>query len=121
MNKRFRPCSKLTPTPPWTRVFFTSSPEVAAGENTLFGEEGSEVEDEGMRIMLQASAAAEVARIQRITRVGADNVVGSPGGGVGGLNSRPLIGKDPRGDRQSSFEDVSFDGSDSFTMYTVDN
>ncbi|CAB1108175.1 unnamed protein product [Ectocarpus sp. CCAP 1310/34] len=95
-------------------------PEVAAGENTLFGEEGSNVQDEGMRIMLQASAAAEVARIQRISRVGGDKLIGSPGEGVGGLNSRPLIRNDLTRDRQSSFEDVSFDGSDSFTMYSVD-
>ncbi|CAM9601743.1 unnamed protein product [Ectocarpus sp. 6 AP-2014] len=105
---------------PLTVAAMRALKEVAAGENTLLGEEGSDVEDEGMRIMLQASAAAEVARIQRITRVGGDNIIGSPGGGVGGQNSRPLMGNDPRGDRQSSFEDISFDGSGSFTMYSVD-
>lgn len=77
-----------------------------ASDDATVGEEGGEHEDEGMRIMLQASAALEVARIQRITRVD------SPGG-VGG---RLSINRK----NNNSFDGDSFDGSDSFTMYTLE-
>lgn len=82
----------------------TYYPEVAAADDTL-GEEGGEHEDEGMRIMLQASAALEVARIQRIMRV--EN--------PGGVGARHSMGRN-----SDSFDGDSFDGSDSFTMYTLD-
>lgn len=85
-------------------------PEVAAADCTL-GEEGCDDEDEGMRIMLQASAALEVARIQRITRVE------SPSGGACGWNPK----NQSASRRSDSFEDETFDGSDSFTMYTLEN
>lgn len=86
-------------------------PEVAAADGTL-GEEGSDDEDEGMRIMLQASAALEVARIQRNTRVE------SPAG-AGGWNSKQASAAS----RSSldSFDEESFEGSGSFTTYTLEN
>lgn len=77
--------------------------EVAAADANL-GEEGGEHEDEGMRIMLQASAALEVARIQRITRV----------------ESPANFKQASHNQRSDSFDEDSFDGSDSFTMYTLE-
>eukprot|EP00752_Nemacystus_decipiens_P009115 g8139.t1 len=83
--------------------------EVAAAECSQ-GEECSEIEDEGMRIMLQASAALEVARIQRITRV-------EPSSAAAPWNPKQY----PASQRSDSFNEITYDGSDSFTMYTIDS
>lgn len=79
-----------------------------AAADTIMGEKGGEREDAGMRIMLQASAALEVARIQRLARME------SPGG-VTGQNGQQL-GTMVR--NSDSFDTESFDGGDSFTTCT---
>ncbi len=82
---------------------------MAAAENTKDG--GEDSEDEGMRIMLQASAALEVARIQRMTRAGGE--VGSTVGIGGSMNNDP---------KRDNVKDVSYYSSDdeSFLSYTLE-
>lgn len=91
--------------------------EVAAACET--SEEGSDGDDDkGMRIMRQASAAVEMARIQRITRVG--NGVHFPGIGVTGGGKSRLTSIDSKRGGRGSLDDVSFNGSDSFNTYTLE-
>lgn len=73
-----------------------------------------------MRSMLQASAAIEMARIQRITRVGEG---AHPGGiaGIGGLKSRLMGNTPPKESGRDSLDEVSFNGSDSFNTYTLES
>lgn len=84
--------------------------EVAAADNA--GEEGDKDEDEDMRVMLQASAALEVARIQRMTRVVGDNTGSS--GGIGGAN--------PRLGSTDAVQAVSYysDEDETFVSYTLE-
>lgn len=85
--------------------------EVAAADKTEDG--GEDDKDEGMRIMLQASAALEVARIQRMTRVGGDNPIGSTVG-IGGSKNNDL--------KRDNVNEVSYYSSDdeSFLSYTLE-
>ncbi|CAM9851628.1 unnamed protein product, partial [Hapterophycus canaliculatus] len=103
---------------PMTVTAIRALKEVAAADKTS-GEESGRREDEGMRTMLQASAAMEVARIQRLTRVGEGTHLAGAGG-AGGLNSR-LMGNGPHKGSRDSLDDISFNGTDSFDTYTLES
>ncbi|CAM9849822.1 unnamed protein product [Pylaiella littoralis] len=63
-----------------------------ASADTTEGKEGGQHEDEGMRIMLQASAALEMARIQRLARAGKNSSKPGSPVGVNSRKSRKTIG-----------------------------
>ncbi|CAM9090784.1 unnamed protein product, partial [Scytosiphon promiscuus] len=103
---------------PMTITALRALKEVAAADETT-GEGSGGGQDRGMRIMLQASAAIEVARIQRITRVG-EGAHPAGVGGAGGLKPR-LMGNGPKAGSGDALDEISFDGSDSFDTFTLES